>query len=372
MFHSKISGKKKLCLDSQVLVENKAYQSSFTYSFRIDQTYFNMVQLNNTDKFELRIDNQSFDNLIKIEKAGKLKEEKNSGCLKRNNNTKIPKIIPQISKPVQSVFGPKNDTDFDFFNSNDNSHKDIINIKNDALLSGEKAINHNIDLFQFYEEKPEKVADINKNTKNNGIYAQDNNCFQQQNQIERNNKNINQPISNDQLKLEMLQKELRSVYEKEHQPNQEWYAIFEMPNIDNNQSNVNKHMNMPYYPTQQEYPSQISLEQQSTPQIMQNPPLIKTNLNININNYPLTNHYYKNENQQLNIQAKTNLDPFDDFFSETNDQQYNNQPEYQLDQPQTNYHTQIKHFFSKKPQSNMAYMTNNSNQPTNQSTPFDF
>ena len=45
MFHSKVSSKKKLCLDAQVLIEDKSFSTDFQYSFGIDKNYFNVVQL---------------------------------------------------------------------------------------------------------------------------------------------------------------------------------------------------------------------------------------------------------------------------------------------------------------------------------------
>jgi len=74
MFHSKISGKKKLVLDGKVLMESKSYSNEFTYSFKIDKNYFNVDQMG-SDKFEMRIDNRSFsamqnDNTLNKPKVG--------------------------------------------------------------------------------------------------------------------------------------------------------------------------------------------------------------------------------------------------------------------------------------------------------------
>jgi hypothetical protein len=69
-----MSGKKKLCVDAQPVAEDKSYKNDFTYSFKIDKNYFNCVQLNN-DKYELRIDNRTFDILIQEERTGRLREE---------------------------------------------------------------------------------------------------------------------------------------------------------------------------------------------------------------------------------------------------------------------------------------------------------
>lgn len=59
MFHSKMSGKRKLTLDAQVITEQKGYGNEFQYSFKIDKNYFNVIQTN-ADKYEMRIDNRDF------------------------------------------------------------------------------------------------------------------------------------------------------------------------------------------------------------------------------------------------------------------------------------------------------------------------
>jgi hypothetical protein len=50
--------------------------SDFTYSFKIDKHYFNVVQYDTG--FELRVDNRSFNSLMSEEKSGRLnkKEDK--------------------------------------------------------------------------------------------------------------------------------------------------------------------------------------------------------------------------------------------------------------------------------------------------------
>lgn len=73
LFHSKISGKKKLVLNSKLLNLAKKYSNDFTYSFKIDKHYFNVDQMG-SDNFELRIDNKSFTK-IQTENFLKLKAE---------------------------------------------------------------------------------------------------------------------------------------------------------------------------------------------------------------------------------------------------------------------------------------------------------
>lgn len=69
LFHSKVSGKKKLCLDAQVLTEDKTYSSNFNYSFKLEKHYFNVVE--NDDVFDLRIDNKQFSTLAQEIRHGR-------------------------------------------------------------------------------------------------------------------------------------------------------------------------------------------------------------------------------------------------------------------------------------------------------------
>lgn len=82
MFHSKLSGKRKLTLDAQVITEQKGYSSEFQYSFKIDKNYFNIVQLA-ADKYEMRIDNRSFSSLM-AEDRSKVSSEDNQEPKKTN------------------------------------------------------------------------------------------------------------------------------------------------------------------------------------------------------------------------------------------------------------------------------------------------
>ena len=75
MFNSKISRKKKLCLDSNVLNESKG--NDYNFSFKIEKNYFNMIQAG--DIFELRINNRSFSSLLEEEKHKPKKIESVSG-----------------------------------------------------------------------------------------------------------------------------------------------------------------------------------------------------------------------------------------------------------------------------------------------------
>lgn len=70
LFHSLLSGKKKLLLDAQVLTEDKTFSNNFTYSFKLDKHYCNVIQ-SAKDNFELRIDNKKFNIILKESRYSK-------------------------------------------------------------------------------------------------------------------------------------------------------------------------------------------------------------------------------------------------------------------------------------------------------------
>lgn len=77
MFHSKLSGKRKLSLDAQVITEQKGYTAEFQYSFKIDKNYFNIIQLA-SDKYEMRVDNRSFNSLMAEDRTKSYEGKDNS------------------------------------------------------------------------------------------------------------------------------------------------------------------------------------------------------------------------------------------------------------------------------------------------------
>ena len=79
LWDSKISGKKKLAVDEEVIVENNNSIAIFNYSFQLDSYYFNLVQIND-NKFDLKINDIFFNEIMEAEESGDLhkirKEEK--------------------------------------------------------------------------------------------------------------------------------------------------------------------------------------------------------------------------------------------------------------------------------------------------------
>jgi hypothetical protein len=62
MFHSVLSRKRKLCLDTNVLNEVQGVSGDYTYSFNLDKHFFTILQ--SGDRYDLKIDNKSFNTLM--------------------------------------------------------------------------------------------------------------------------------------------------------------------------------------------------------------------------------------------------------------------------------------------------------------------
>ena len=74
---SKLSGKKKLALDSKVLVYNQFDDDFyFAYTFCIGYTTINIVQIDE-DRFDVLFDGNRFSDLYALEKAKKQNKQKN-------------------------------------------------------------------------------------------------------------------------------------------------------------------------------------------------------------------------------------------------------------------------------------------------------
>ena len=67
--------KKKLAVDDEVIVDNKNSVAVFNYSFKLEPYYFNLVQINDS-KFDIKINDCSFEDLKSAELSGELKKHK--------------------------------------------------------------------------------------------------------------------------------------------------------------------------------------------------------------------------------------------------------------------------------------------------------
>ena len=84
-----MSGKKRVVSDGEMLIEKSEYSNEFSFSFGLDKSYCNIIQLG-LDKMEFRIDNKSF-STISTEKTYELNDAKVSKAVenKRNSSNEV-------------------------------------------------------------------------------------------------------------------------------------------------------------------------------------------------------------------------------------------------------------------------------------------
>ena len=63
LFQSRVSGKRKIMHNGNFIFEDLSYSNDFSHSFNVEKYDCNLVQLD-FDRFELRIMNRPFSNLI--------------------------------------------------------------------------------------------------------------------------------------------------------------------------------------------------------------------------------------------------------------------------------------------------------------------
>lgn len=141
MFTSKLTGKKKLYVDSRILYQDQEHKNNFNYSFQIDSTHFNIVQLTE-EEFDLRIDNRSFLIWYQEEKSVKLAESKEIQQLKEDY---YPRKEEKKFKQLPSYLRSKGTKDTDS--------------------------NHSKEEMNFYEIqnqiRPTKTTEVKQNNRNN-------------------------------------------------------------------------------------------------------------------------------------------------------------------------------------------------------------
>ena len=84
---SRLSGKKKLAVDDEVIVEHNESIAVFNYSFQLDSYYFNLVQINDS-KYDLKINDNFFHDIMIAEQSGELKKNKKKEYEQPNNKYK--------------------------------------------------------------------------------------------------------------------------------------------------------------------------------------------------------------------------------------------------------------------------------------------
>lgn len=366
LFHSKVTGKKKLCLDAQQLVEDQGYQSSFTYSFKLDKHYFNIVQLS-LDAFELKIDNRKFESLMFDERSGRLKPSSSSTTssqppAKQTNYKPKPQDepIPDYLRTVDSYkknednFYDSDDGDFDFSGGKSNSNNftfkkqeeyksvakkkpdnqlldfnDIADIKtaqsygqsvpqqasnlhtNPVTFQHNQNIFNNINLFEEEKKQPDhnllldNIFSGNTQNSNTANYNESNN--NQYGFMNASNQNPNMMMNQNNNNLGHLQ----------FNPNSNLNPNVMTGNNNMNMINMNTKPNEPIGNNSNNYQNQMGFGNNNNTQHNFNPNPV-SNLNMNIG-YGEIQSTQQNRNSNLNTNANNNLNQF-------NQQQTQSQP----------------------------------------------
>lgn len=217
MYHSRVSKKKKLCVDDKIICEKESYKNTFEYTFILSNHRFQVIQLK-SDKFDLRIDGISFGMLMVEEKNGNLKQhyqqnQPQEDQIKRSLTTNTYKpnskfeMMPSFLRSKSIINTTKTTKSENIGDSNGNQGNNVLldfgskenvgdNQMNQEIFNKNQNILSSINLFndssntqsQFnndsYNQPP--TIDLSKSQNNNmNIFMEKN-----ENNVIRNNSNI--------------------------------------------------------------------------------------------------------------------------------------------------------------------------------------
>ncbi len=188
---SRLSGKKKIAVNCNVIVENNKSVAIFNYSFRIDDYFFNLIQLTDND-YELRINNNLFQDIIKYQQSKNTQRNEIEEDDKNNENADNVFNNDSENKNFTCENNGKILNQIDFFSkdniNNNNNYKDPNNFsfKNSHGIDINNSNNNNINDFQttgnFFHNN-----NCISNEDNNNNMIDDNNDI---NNFDNNNNNV--------------------------------------------------------------------------------------------------------------------------------------------------------------------------------------
>ena len=154
LIYSKWTDDKKL-IKNGIEVYNKKNDDSYLKNFEIDGHIFSVIQLG--DKFELRIDNQSFTHLYNLEK------NKNffTGDIDPTSKTQI------ADNKTGDIISEKNENNFYIFKSKENDGKEKQTLFNFKIKIDENKANSGLKKFKFGPGIKPSNNKFNKNINNN-------------------------------------------------------------------------------------------------------------------------------------------------------------------------------------------------------------
>ena len=154
LIYSKWTDDKKL-IKNGIEVYNKKNDDSYLKNFEIDGHIFSVIQLG--DKFELRVDNQSFTHLYNLEK------NKNffTGDIDPTSKTQI------ADNKTGDIISEKNENNFYIFKSKENDGKEKHTLFNFKIKIDENKANSGLKKFKFGPGIKPSNNKFNKNINNN-------------------------------------------------------------------------------------------------------------------------------------------------------------------------------------------------------------
>ena len=154
LIYSKWTDDKKL-IKNGIEVYNKKNDDSYLKNFEIDGHIFSVIQLG--DKFELRVDNQSFTHLYNLEK------NKNffTGDIDPTSKTQI------ADNKTGDIISEKNENNFYIFKSKENDGKEKQTLFNFKIKIDENKANSGLKKFKFGPGIKPSNNKINNNINNN-------------------------------------------------------------------------------------------------------------------------------------------------------------------------------------------------------------
>ena len=111
LWDSIISGKKKLAVNDEIIVEKNEACAIFNYSFKLSGYYINLVQLSDS-VFDLKINNFFFKDLMAYEESGELRKA-------REKREKSINLKEESNIDINADYNPKSQKD------RSNLHKNI-------------------------------------------------------------------------------------------------------------------------------------------------------------------------------------------------------------------------------------------------------
>ena len=143
---SRISGKKKIAVNGEVIVENNNSCAIFNYSFQLDSYFFNLVQLNDTD-YDLKINNNFFHDIVNYEISGDLKKAKLERESKKDNSEGSFFVGQSIN-----TIKLENENDYKTFEENQKNINKIDFFPNDNNITNQLEMNKNPLNFTFKDK----------------------------------------------------------------------------------------------------------------------------------------------------------------------------------------------------------------------------